>query len=483
MSESKYDAVVIGSGPAGHNAAVTAAGLGAKTLIIERETNLGGACVQYGTIPSKTLRETAVALSTFGRRSGNVYQISPSENLRMESLMVRLQQVVAKYQTTRRRHLQFSGVDTIHGQAAFESSHHISIRKPNGETCRIEADWIFIAAGSRPRTPPEIPVDHENIFDSDSILSMTYLPKSLLVLGGGVIASEYASVFSRLGVHVIMVDRYPTPLGFLDADLVEVFMEQFRQAGSGLLPNQEVVSMEWDGVSQVVTKLRSGDTIRTDKALVAQGRVANTRALELENVGLRPSEQGLIEVNGFYQTDVEHIFAVGDAIGPPSLASTSLHQGRSAANFAFAGRQMPSDSNIPIGIYTIPEIASVGISEQQAEKTETPIRVARVEFTDVARGEIMASQGGFLKLLADQSGRSLLGVQVIGDGATELIHIGQLALSASMSIDQLAVANFNFPTLAELYRFAALEIIDQRQRDAERLESADTIPLPLPLPT
>ena len=464
MNTETYDAIVIGSGPAGHNAAVTAANLGARTLIIEREVNVGGSCVQYGTIPSKTLRETAVTLASFSRRSGDVYEISQQENLRTDSLMTRLHQVVSTHQATAEKHLRFAGVETIHGQAEFVSAHEILIRTPNGGCQIVRGDKIFIATGSRPRNPPEIPIDHENILDSDSVLSMTYLPQSMAILGAGVIASEYASIFASFGVRVVMLDKYPAPLGFLDADLVDTFCDHFRASGGTFMGNSKVESMEWDGVSQVVTQLDSGEIIKTDKAMVAQGRIANTDSLHLEKAGLKLTDRGLIQVDCNFQTDVKSIFAVGDTIGPPSLASASLHQGRSAASYAFAGQATPCQSKLPSGIYSIPEIASVGISEQQAKKSEQAIMVGRTDFRDVARGQIMATSGGFLKLLADEAGRQLLGVHIIGEGATELVHIGQLAIAANMTVDELAVTNFNFPTLAETYRLAAIEIINQRNQ-------------------
>ena len=382
MKNDHYDAIVIGSGPAGHNAATTSASLGARVLLVERESAVGGACVQYGTIPSKTLRETASTLCSFSRRSGGVYEISQEADLRIESLMTRLHQVVEAHQTTTKRHLGFAGVESVQGQAKFVSENSVSITSNGGEQSIVTGGRIFVATGSRPRDPAGIAVDHENILNSDSILSMTYLPRSLFVLGAGVIAAEYASTFANLGVEVVMVDKYDAPLGFLDNDLVEGFCDHFKAAGGRFLGNCQVESVEWDGFSQVVTKLSNGDTIRSDKALIAQGRVANTDNLDLENAGLAVTERGFIPVDDDFRTEVESVYAVGDAVGPPSLASSSMHQGRLAASHAFAQSGSNRKQPLPMGIYTIPEIASVGLTEEQAARSGEKFTVGKATFRE-----------------------------------------------------------------------------------------------------
>lgn len=477
LEHTNYDAIVIGSGPAGQNAAIAAANHGARTLIVEREVQVGGACVQYGTIPSKTLRETALNLSSLKRRSGDVYEISNREDLRIDSLMIRLHDVVAAHQATTRRYLDYAGVESTHAQAQFLTPNQLGLRNNSGERVVVSGERIFIATGSRPRNPPEIPIDHENLLDSDSILSMTYLPQSLLVFGGGVIACEYAATFACLGVRVVMVDRYPTPLGFLDADLVEGFVNRFRSHGGEFLGNKNVASVQWDGVSKVVAAFDDGEIVECDKALVALGRVANTDTLSLENANLEVTSRGLIRVNEQFQTDVPHIYAIGDAIGPPALASSSMHQGRSAASHAFGELPKQGRSVTPMGIYTIPEIASVGLDETRAQENNRDILVGHVSFNDIARGQIMAAAGGHLKLIADAQGCEVLGVQIVGDGATELIHIGQMAITSGMTIDQLSTLNFNFPTQAEAYRLAALDVIGKRDcrslTDASYLNPSD----------
>ena len=456
-----YKVVVIGSGPAGQNAAIVAAQYGVSSLIIEREPEVGGACVQYGTIPSKTLRETAVTLTAFRRRSGGVYDISQDDDLQINSLMSRLDQVVSAHQSTTRRYLDDAGVDQVHGHAEFVSPNELLIQNNFGETTRVSAEYIVIATGSRPRQPPEIPVDHENILDSDSILSMTYLPRSMTIFGGGVIACEYASTFAALGVKIHLIDRGDAPLRFLESDLTDVILGRFRSESGEFHAGRQPTSVEWDGISSVRTVLDNGQVIETDKAMVALGRIANTDNLNLTASGLTVTERGLFAVNENFQTSIPSIYAVGDTVGPPALASTSMDQGRRAIMHALDIRESPGAGAVPIGIYTIPEISSVGMTEAQAIEQNGGALVGQVPFADLGRGQIMAARDGFLKLIADPSGERILGVQIVGDGATELIHVGQMAVANGTSVEILANTIFNFPTLAEAYRLAAIEIRSQ----------------------
>lgn len=459
-----YDVVVIGSGPAGMNAALEAARQGARVLIVEQERHVGGACVQYGTIPSKTLRETAVTLTAFQRRSGEVYRISRDAELQISSLMRRLDQVVHAHQETTRSCLELAGVERVCGRATFVSPHEVAITSVTRERSVVRADYLVIATGSSPRTPPHIAVDHENILDSDSLLSMTYLPGSLTVIGSGVIACEYASIFACLGVRVTVVDRWPAPLGFLDPELVDIFLSRFTESGGQFRGNCDIARVDWDGVSSVRVTLAGGEVIPSDKAFVALGRVASLEALSVENAGLQPSKQGLVTVNDFCQTEIPHIYAVGDAIGPPALASASMEQGRRAVCHALSHAESASQRLIPSGIYTIPEIAMVGLSEKQAAEQTGGVMVGRAHFSQLARAHIMACSSGMLKLIADQRGEKLLGAQIAGDGATELIHLGQMALIGGMPVDVFVNSTFNFPTMAEAYRLAALEIVHARER-------------------
>jgi NAD(P) transhydrogenase len=328
----------------------------------------------------------------------------------------------------------------------------------------LTADTIVIATGSRPRAPAEIPIDHEHILDSDSILSMIYLPRSLTVLGGGIIALEYASIFAALGVQVTIIDRADRPLQFFDAELVRTFVQSFEQIGGRYCGGQAMREVRWDGISQVVTTLQDGQVFTSDKMLVALGRQANIEDLNLSATGLIATEKGTLAVNEHCQTAIPHIYGVGDLIGSPGLASTAMEQGRRAVCHALGLPEGQSANIIPIGIYTIPEMASIGIDEAAARTRYRGVIVGRARFNEIARGQISDIHNGLLKMVADPTGTYLLGVQIVGEGATELIHVGQMALQHAATVDSFVENIFNFPTLAESYRVAALDIVGQRQK-------------------
>jgi NAD(P) transhydrogenase len=458
---SRCNVLVIGAGPAGQKAAIQSVKAGRSTVILEQELGVGGACVYRGTIPSKTLRESAVQMARL-RRHAALWNGEVRRDLEVASLMTRLDQVVGAHGDYMGRQLDRNHVVRHHGRARFVSDHCVEIETVGGERRRFLADTIFIATGSRPRTPAEIPIDHENVLDSDSILSMLYLPASLTVLGGGVIASEYASIFASLGVKVTMIDRASRPLVFMDAELVGKFLGAFAVADGRYLGEQTVTHVEFDGVSQVVTTLQGGETIVSDKMLVALGRMANIEGLDLAAAGLEATSRGLLAVNASCQTSVAHIYAVGDVIGPPSLAATAMEQGRRAACHALGKEPGASSEMIPIGIYTIPEMASVGLSEDEVVRRMGAAMTGRARFDEVARGQISGITDGLLKLVTDPAGKKLLGVHIVGDGATELVHVGQMALLAGMEVDAFVENIFNFPTLAEAYRVAALDLVDKR---------------------
>jgi NAD(P) transhydrogenase len=457
-----WDLVVIGSGPAGHKAAIQGSKAGRRVLVVEREPAVGGACVHHGTIPSKTLRETALALSAFRRRSGEVVDVRLPSDLQLASLLTRLEQVVRAHERYLDEQLARNGVDRWHGRARFLSPWDVAVEAPDGSRRTARGEVIVIAVGSRPRNPPGIPVDHEHVFDSDSLLSMTYLPQSLAVLGAGVIASEYASIFAALGVKVVMIDRGERPVSLLDPELTGGFVKAFEASGGSFLPHRRVTGVEWDGVSSVVTTLDSGEEIRTEKVLVALGRVANLDGLAVEAAGLAPTSRGLLEVDANCRTRVPHIYAAGDVIGPPSLAATAMEQGRRAVRHALGlGGGAPAEM-VPLGVYTIPEMASVGLSEAEAVARHGGATVGRASFSEIARGQIAANPEGLLKLVADADGRRVEGVQIVGEGAVELVHVGQLALLAAWPVDAFVDNIFNFPTLAEAYRVAALDVVKRR---------------------
>ncbi len=456
-----YDLIVIGSGPAGQKAAVQAAKAGKTVALIERDRVLGGACVHRGTIPSKTLRENALRVRHM-RMNAELANFELAEELEMATLINRLDEVLAAHDDYMLRQISRNGIDRIHGRARFIAGDQVEVAKVRGEPEHYRGQQFVIATGSYPRTPANIPVDHENIYDSDSILSMLYLPKSLTVLGGGVIASEYASIFQTLGVKVTMIDRYPRPLGFLDADLTDKFVHAFETDGGTWKGETQVNSVTWDGLSQVVTECADGSVVYSEKLLCAAGRIANVKDLQIENAGLSLNGQGLIPVDENLRTCVDHIFAAGDVIGPPSLASASMEQGRRASCNALGIDIGQMSQMIPVGIYGIPELSSVGLSEQQARDKYGEVLVGRAHFEEIARGQISDLQDGMLKIVCDSEGRQVLGVMIVGEGATELVHIGQMALLAQAKVDIFVESIFNFPTLAEAYRVAALSIIGQR---------------------
>ncbi|EGG93245.1 Soluble pyridine nucleotide transhydrogenase [gamma proteobacterium IMCC1989] len=463
-SEEKFDLIVIGSGPAGQKSAVQAAKLGKRVALVERDRYLGGACVHRGTIPSKTLRENALRV-THMRANAKLSNFSLSENLEMSVLINRLDEVLKAHDGYMEKQISRNHITRLHGCAEFIDKHHIKLIRPLGEPITLEATQFIIATGSYPRAPKNIPVDHEHIYDSDSILSMLYLPKSLTVLGGGVIASEYASIFQALDVKVTMVDKYPQPLGFLDTDLTHHFVHAYETMGGRWVGNTQVSKVFWDG-TQIVTECEDGNIIYSEKLLCAAGRIGNTRSLRLENIGLSLNESGLISVNENLQTDIDNIYAAGDVIGPPALASTAMEQGRRVSCNAYQVPIGNMSKMIPTGIYGIPELSAVGLSEDAARKQYGDVTVGKALFEEIARGQISGIQDGMLKIICDSEGRRLLGIMIVGEGATELVHIGQMALLANADVDIFVESIFNFPTLAEAYRVAALAVIGQRKKKA-----------------
>ena len=464
MSEFDYDVIIIGGGPAGHHAALQAAAAAQRVMLIEREPHVGGQCVHRGTIPSKTLRETALALSSFRRKSGVALPVELGEEVQVASLMSRLEEVIRGHQRYLKDQLTRAGVERRHGRAKFLDGHSVKIESVRGASVTLTAGLIVIAVGSRPRAPIEVPIDHEHILDSDSILSLIYLPRTMTVLGAGVIATEYASVFAALGTTVTMIDKGDRPLAFLDPELTERFLASFTATGSRYLGRSQLESVVFDDLqAQVVTTLKDGQVITSEKLLCALGRVAGLDGLNIEAAGLTPTDRGLIAVNMHGQTAVPHIYACGDVVGAPSLASASMDQGRRAIRHALGLPAGSPPELIPAGIYSIPEMSSVGLTEAEAIKRHGACLVGRAGFNEVSRGLIGANEDGLLKLVADANGRKLLGLQVVGESAGELTSIGQMALLHGDDIDVFVDHTFNFPTLAEAYRNAALDIIQQRK--------------------
>lgn len=457
---SSWDFVVIGGGPAGVKAAQTAAEYGQRVLLVERG-EAGGECVHRGTIPSKTMRETVVKLQGL-QRSALAAGDKPGPETMVESMMGRLDHVLSGYSEAIRSEVELSGVELRRGRARLTGPNSIEIMTLDGTVEALEAKHVVLATGSRPRRPEGVPIDHEHILDSDSLLDLIYLPTSMTVLGAGVIASEFATVFQALGVQVTMVDRNDEPLAFVDREICQRFRRSFEEAGGRFIGGVTAESVEWNGES-VVTRLSNGEELRSQKMLVAQGRTASVRGLGLEDLGIELSSRGLVEVDETYCTSVPGILAVGDVIGPPALAASSMTQGRNAVRHALGRQTNQCPEDIPAGIYTIPELAFVGLTEDAARKRHGDVMVGRAEFAGIARAKINGAEDGFLKLVADADGEKLLGVHVIGEGAIELVHLGQLARVGGLSIDVFLDQIFNFPTFAEAYRIAALDLMAQRR--------------------
>lgn len=467
-----FDVVVVGSGPAGQKAAICGAKAGRKVLVVDQERDVGGACVRRGTIPSKTLRETALALASFRRKSANALTVSAPEHQLVGALMSRVDEVVAAHERFMADQLVRNGVTLEHGRARLLSPTTMSILSQRGAAHEVRAGIVVLATGSRPRTPPDVPVDHEHILDSDSILSMRYLPRTLAVLGSGVIACEYASIFAALGVAVTIIDKAPLPLGFLDAELVRPFVAAVARSGGRYLPGRTTRSVAFDGVDTVRVELDDGSIIDAEKVLCTLGRVANVEGLGLASAGVKVGGRGFIEVDGRCRTSTPTIYAVGDVVGPPALAASAMEQGRRAVSDALGLPTPPWSELIPSGVYCIPEMASIGLTEARAEALHGGAVVGRAHFSEIARGQIAAIDDGLLKLVVDPTGRQILGVHIVGEGASELLGIGQVAMQAGWRVEQLVETIFNFPTLAEAYRVAALDVLSRRGRARARPASS-----------
>lgn len=465
MNTTDWEVLVIGSGPAGQKAAIQSAKVGKRVAIVERDRHVGGACVHTGTIPSKALRQHALRQ--------RVHRVDLSESP-IKYLLDGVGATVAAHDAYMAAQLERNHVTLLRGRASFvahqarandEGAHEIRMERVDGSSSTLRAPIVIIASGSRPRSPAHLQIDHAHVLDSDSILSLAYLPRSLLVIGGGVIASEYAAMFAALGCKVTQADQLDRPLAFLDPELTAFYLDELRSHGGEYLPRAQAQAVRWDGVSQVHGEFKDGRTISAEKVLVALGRRANVDGLNLEAAGILLTDGGHVRVDEYLQTSAPGVYAAGDVIGPPSLASVSMEQGRRAASHAL-GLLVTSDpvSRLPSGVYTIPEIATVGLDEHGARRHFGGALVGRSRFEEVARGQIDGSQRGLLKLIADPGGRRVVGVQIAGDGATELVHIGQLGLAAEMEVDAYVENVFNFPTMAEAYRIAALDIVRQRGR-------------------
>ncbi|MGH7796861.1 MAG: Si-specific NAD(P)(+) transhydrogenase [Candidatus Binatia bacterium] len=455
-----YDMLVIGSGPAGQKAAIQAAKVGKKAGVVERKNVAGGVCINTGTIPSKSLREAVMFLSGFRQRNlyGASYRVK--RDITFQDLAQRCDHVIRTEQEIIRNQLVRNSVDFIIGTASFVDPHRLAIQQ--GSDCNEQsADYIVIAVGSEPARPAEIPFDEESIVDSDGLLALKQLPRSLTIVGGGVIGCEYASILATLGIPVVLIDRRARLLEFVDSEIIESLQYQMRNVGITLRLNEEVVAVTKATDNLAVLQLKSGKQIRAPLLVYSVGRVGATKNLGLEKIGIQADERGRITVNDNFQTSVPHIYAAGDVVGFPALASTSMQQGRHAACHAFDLDCETSTHLLPYGIYTIPEISMVGRNEDELTRDGVPYEIGVARYREIARGQLIGDTVGMLKLLFHSETRELLGVHVIGEGATELVHIGQAVIAHGGKLDYFIDAVFNYPTLAECYKVAALAALNK----------------------
>ncbi len=448
-----YDLIVIGSGPAGQRAAIQGAKAGKKVALVEKREVVGGACINTGTIPSKTMREAVVHLSGYAYR--DIYGISyrVKDKITMQDLAFRVQHVIKTEIDVIQAQLSRNNVEMMVGTARFLSPNTVQVENSRGVS-DYRAENIIIATGTKPAVSEKVPINGHTIINSDQILDMPNVPKTLIVVGGGVIGVEYACMFAVLGVRVVIIEKRPRLLEFADQEIVEALSYHLRDSRVTMRLNEEVVSVE-ESAEGVVANLESRKRIAGDALLYAVGRQGNVDELNLAAAGLEADKRGRINVDANYQTNVPHIYAVGDVIGFPSLASVSMEQGRIAAARAFNLNANSNPANYPYGIYTIPEISFIGKTEEQLTDEDVPYEVGVAFYRESARGQIRGDTTGRLKIIFHRETHELLGVHIIGDGAAELLHIGQAVFALKGTVDYFVETVFNYPTLAECYKAAA----------------------------
>lgn len=456
MSTQSYDVLVIGSGPAGQKGAIAAAKLGKSVAVIDRKMRIGGASLHGGTVPSKTLREAILFLTGFRQRSFYGSDYTVKEHIDLRDLRERVQTVVDRETHVVRAQLQRNGVTVIDGWAKFIDPHTLEVE--NGVSpAQMRGDFILIACGSRAAENPNLPVDGEKIYDASELQLAGALPKEMIVVGAGVIGIEYASMFAALGMDVTIIDGRTTMLDFVDREIVERLVASMRNQNAVFRLGENVVSVTRDETGRVVATLESGKTVRGDALLYAVGRQGNADRLNLAAAGLTSDPRGRIAVNDKLQTEVPHIYAAGDVIGFPSLAATSMDQGRRAACHMFGVKRADTSKTLPYGIYTVPEISMVGKTEQELTAGKIPYEFGAAKYEELAKGQIVGELTGYLKLLFDPKSLRLLGVHVIGENAAEIIHVGQAILANDGTIQYFRDTVFNYPTFAEAYKVAALD--------------------------
>ncbi len=452
-----YDLLVIGSGPGGQKAAIGAAKLGKRVAVAERRDMMGGVCVNTGTIPSKTLREAVLYLTGFSQRDmyGASYRVK--SEITIGDLIARTQHVVGREVEIIRHQLMRNHVEILGGTASFEDPHTVAVHgTARGDHTRVTAEKIVIATGTTPNRPSHVEFDEERVLDSDSVLKIQQVPGSMVVVGAGVIGIEYASMFAALGTRVTVVEKRPSMLDFCDPEVVESLKFHLRDQSVTFRFGEEVEKVEVTPRG-TVTSLVSGKRVAADMVMYSAGRQGVTHELRLDKAGLSTDDRGRIVVDDHYRTAVEHIYAVGDVIGFPALAATSMDQGRLAAYHAFGEPARELQSLQPIGIYTVPEISYCGKTEAELTKEAVPYEVGMSRYRELARGAIVGDSYGMLKLLVSTEDRTLLGVHLFGTNATDLVHIGQAIMACGGTVDYLVDTVLNYPTLSEAYKVAALD--------------------------
>jgi NAD(P) transhydrogenase len=454
-----YDLAVIGSGPAGQKAAIQAAKLGKRVVVVEKNNMLGGVAIHTGTIPSKALREAVLHLTGANRRNLFGHSVRAKKDITISDLIYVSQQVIHREMEVLRDIFERNNVDLIWGAAHFEGPNLLQVDRQD-DVEHITSDYFLISTGTKPARPASVPFDAANVFCSDELLKMDRIPRSMIVVGGGVIGTEYACMMATLGVRVTLIEGRSQVLGFLDQEIAESFHYQMRQMGITLRLGEKVKAIEklpphnGDGVV-VQAELESGKKLKAQTLLYAVGRQGVCKVLQLENVGVDYDDRERLKVNSHYQTNVPHIYAAGDVIGFPALASTAMEQGRLAACHMFGGQCQSMPDLFPLGIYSVPEMSMVGKTEQQLTEAGIPYEAGVAHYNEIARGQLLGDATGMLKLLIHQETRKILGVHIIGTGATELIHIGQAVMAFDGTVDYFLNNVFNFPTLAECYKVAA----------------------------
>ena len=452
-----YDMVVVGSGPAGQKAAVQAAKLSKRVAIVEKSPQLGGTSLNTGTLPSKTLKDTIEYIHGLGRRGLHQLGAALTKQLTLPDLMTRKNQVIETEVAVITNQLQRNGIEIIQGTAGFIDPHTLRVMRSDGHVEYVHASTIVLATGARPRRPAEIPFDDLIVCDSDSFLRTTKNPASIIVIGGGVIGAEYASMLAAFGIRVTLIDRRTQLLRFLDQEIAQALDSQMQQNGVVMRFGQEQLDISVSDAGDPVAHLQGSERVTADMMLYTMGRIGNTEALNLPAIGLTTDQQGQLAVNAQYQTAIPHIYATGDVIGFPALAATAMEQGRLAACHAFQVAESHDIKVIPYGIYSIPEVSMVGNTEDELVAAGVPHATGRALFREMARGHISGDLHGLLKVIFHRETHSLLGVHIIGPGATELIHIGQSVLTYGGTVEYFVHNVFNYPTMAECYRTAALD--------------------------